>query len=96
MLLQLVLDGLGEKRTREFGLSWVLGVRVGRELRKGNLGDSAAEKVSGFVARKSGIVSEGEQRDQAQKQKQSPLLHGTNFTALEMVCCVEPEPERMS
>ena len=49
MLLQLVLDGLGEKRTREFGLSWVLGVRVGRELRKGNLGDSAAEKVSGFV-----------------------------------------------
>jgi len=35
------------------------------------------------VARKSGIVSEGEQRDHAQKQKQSPLLHGTNFTALE-------------
>lgn len=90
------LDGLGEKGIRKFGLSWGLGVRVGHEWRKGNLGDSAAEMVRGFVARKSGIVSEGEQRDQAQKQKQSPLLHGTNFTALEMVCCVEPEPERMS
>lgn len=80
MLLQLVLEGLEEKGTREFGVSWVLGEGVWRELRKGNLGDSAAETVRGFVARNSVMVSEGV--DKAQKQ------HVTDFTALDygVVC----------
>lgn len=51
-------------------MSWVPAV-VG-ELRKENLEDSAAEMEKGFVVRNSVIVSE-----------QSPLLHGTQFTALE-------------
>jgi hypothetical protein len=57
LLLELVLDSLGEKEEKEIGLRWVLIVGVGFELRKVNHGDSAAEMASGFVARNSIIVT---------------------------------------
>jgi hypothetical protein len=57
LLLELVLDSLGEKEEKEIRLRWVLIVGVGFELRKWNHGDSAAEMARGFVARNSIIVS---------------------------------------
>lgn len=49
---------MGEKGERKIGLSWVLVEGVGCELRKGERGESAAEMESGFIARKSVIVSQ--------------------------------------
>lgn len=49
---------MGEKEEREIGLSWVLVEGDGCGLRKGKHGESAAEMESGFIGRKSVIVSE--------------------------------------